>query len=510
MPNRLSDDEYKAKLISKNINIEPLEPYINSVSKILHRCPEHNKEFYIRPNDVLSGKTGCTECINNKLTSKLRKSHDQYVSEVAIKNPTIEVIGQYNGIYTKIAHRCKIHNVIWDAIPHNILYGAGCEQCRVERSRESQGINQEWYVNQLAIKNPNLEVLEEYKTIEDKISHKCKKHGVIWKISPANALKGCGCKECKKEKIHNAFTKTKEQYCEDLKNKNPNIVLIGEYYNTSTPTKHFCKIHNIEWDIKPCYVLDGTGCPECEKINRHNARIKSLDDYVNELNNKNPNLSLIDTYINSNTPILHKCKKHNYEWKITPSSALRGAGCPICASENLRSALIKSHEQYLKELDSLGLLEDIEVLEQYNGASNPIAHLCKKHNNIWYPTPGNVIRGLSRGCYECRKSLGESIVNKWLDNHNIKYITQYRFNDCKDSRPLPFDFYLPDHNKCIEFDGKQHFEPVEYFGGEESFKVLQLHDKIKDEYCKDNNIPLLRISYDNRNIDTELKQFIFN
>ena len=76
-----------------------------------------------------------------------------------------------------------------------------------------------------------------------------------------------------------------------------------------------------------------------------------------------------------------------------------------------------------------------------------------------------------------------------------KYIPQKRFTQCRDKRPLPFDFYLPDYNICVECQGKQHYIAMEYFGGEKQLKNQLLHDEIKRNYCKKENIKLIEISY---------------
>ena len=78
-----------------------------------------------------------------------------------------------------------------------------------------------------------------------------------------------------------------------------------------------------------------------------------------------------------------------------------------------------------------------------------------------------------------------------------------RFKQCKNKRQLPFDFYLPDYNICIEFDGRQHYKSIEYFGGEKHLEYVQYNDKIKTEYCLNNNINLIRIKYD-ENINKKL------
>ena len=96
-----------------------------------------------------------------------------------------------------------------------------------------------------------------------------------------------------------------------------------------------------------------------------------------------------------------------------------------------------------------------------------------------------------------------------MQSRKIKYIFQKTFDDCADKSLLPFDFYLPEYHICIEYDGGQHFVPIGLFGGEDKFKKQQFHDNIKTQYCKDNNIRLLRIPYF-KNIEEELEKFFIH
>lgn len=100
-----------------------------------------------------------------------------------------------------------------------------------------------------------------------------------------------------------------------------------------------------------------------------------------------------------------------------------------------------------------------------------------------------------RRCPYCNESKGEKEISKILDKYNIKYEQQYRFKDCRLKYPLPFDFYLLDYNCCIEFDGLQHKYISEYFGGLDKFVSTIISDTVKNEYCKKNNIKLIRIPY---------------
>lgn len=102
-------------------------------------------------------------------------------------------------------------------------------------------------------------------------------------------------------------------------------------------------------------------------------------------------------------------------------------------------------------------------------------------------------------CYY-KKSKGEVLIQKYLLKNNINHIKEYTFKDLPRRR---FDFYLPDKNVCIEFDGKQHFENNSFFND------VNLHkrDIEKNIYCINNNITLYRIPYTEiNNIDLILSQ----
>lgn len=99
-------------------------------------------------------------------------------------------------------------------------------------------------------------------------------------------------------------------------------------------------------------------------------------------------------------------------------------------------------------------------------------------------------------CGKCRSSHGQNKIRNILKQNNIYFIEEYRFPDCKNIRPLPFDFYLPDYNICIEYDGRQHFEyDSSGWNNKEQFDKIKKTDAIKNKYCQENGISLIRIPY---------------
>lgn len=292
--------------------------------------------------------------------------------------------------------------------------------------------------------------------------------------------------------------KTHEEYVSELAVINPSIEVIDRYMGARIPILHKCLIDGNQWKATPTNTLRGHGCPICAG----NIQ-KTHEQYVNEVHNINPQIDVVETYVNALTPIKHKCKIDGYEWNPFPITILRGGGCPLCGIKSSASLRSKTHEQYVIDCNLIN--PNIEVIGVYINCETPILHKCKIDNHEWLAKPNNILSGY--GCPRCNESHGEKYIRNWLDINNIFYIRGYVFDDCKDKKALPFDFYLPDFNVCIEYDGEQHFKSIDFFGGEDRLRYVQCHDQIKSNYCKNNNIPLLRIKYD-ENIEEKLNSFI--
>lgn len=152
---------------------------------------------------------------------------------------------------------------------------------------------------------------------------------------------------------------------------------------------------------------------------------------------------------------------------------------------------------------------DFEVLECKRGDAIILKHKncgCEFSRAFW-----NIQQNQGVKCPLCdsKESLGVKIITEYLEDNDIEYIKEYRFSDCKDIKTLPFDFYLPKYNICIEYDGQQHFKPNGFSSSEEHFIKTIKHDEMKNKYCQENNIHLVRIRYDeNKNIKNILSNIL--
>lgn len=188
-------------------------------------------------------------------------------------------------------------------------------------------------------------------------------------------------------------------------------------------------------------------------------------------------------YATYTTKICIICKDHGEFWQ-TPANHLYGYGCNICSN-----SYTKTTTKFIAEAISIHGNRYDYTKTIYLGCHKKVIVTCESHGDFECRASHHL---QGSGCPICKSSKGELLISKWLNNKNISNVPQHRFGDCKRIRSLPYDFYLPAENICIEFDGEQHYFPK---FGQDEFLRTQSNDKIKTEYCLRNNIRLLRIPY---------------
>lgn len=266
------------------------------------------------------------------------------------------------------------------------------------------------------------------------------------------------------------------------------------YINNATKIKIICPTHGIIEQTPNSHLRHD--CIKC-KINENTNNSLNFIKKAKEIHNNKYNYSLVD-YKNSFSKIKIICTEHGV-FEQTPNSHLNGKGCLKCFAKNR----CESNDDFIIKARKIhGEKYDYSLIE-YKNVTEKMKIICKKHG-IFMQSPSYHLRGI--GCPICQESKGEKIISNFLKNKNIKFKREKRFDDCRNILPLPFDFFLLNHNICIEFDGKQHFIQHKIWS---NLEEIQKRDEIKNIYCKENNIILYRFNYKEIDIIEEKLNKIF-
>lgn len=478
--------------------------------------------------------------MNSRENNFINKLNDIY-------NGNIIITSEYINMETSVECECKICGYKWNNTPSTLLHHKrGCPNCRKNERLKNRKNKIQHDINKI---NKDILVLEYIDNGHDGIVVcKCLADGYIWRKNTSKLLKNCTCPECNKK------YKTKEDFVNELKTINNNIEIISDFKNISTKVLCKCLIDNNEWYALPYNLLLGKGCPKCAGKN------KTTNDFIKEMKNINPNISILGKYVNATTKILCKCLIDGYEWYATPNNLLRGIGCPKCSGQ-----IKYTHNQYLSLIYEK-YKDNIMILSNFNGMSKEIYYKCNKCNtihiakqaksllrvnypcnncvskerglklrlsqkefknklyeknknikiidkyvksnikikfyceeckNYFYIEPGTLLYNDGK-CPICGASKGEKKIIKYLQDNKINFLREYFFNDLRGdkNKPLRFDFaVLNTLNEVVclvEFDGEFHFKKMYE---DHDLEKQKRYDKMKDDYCKEHNIKLLRIPY---------------
>lgn len=288
------------------------------------------------------------------------------------------------------------------------------------------------------------------------------------------------------------------------------ITTINDFGGSNSKVKYICPFHGLQETDMGNIVGSNAWCYWCGKDSMKKKNRNTIDYIKEYIESKNSNICLNpDEYIDTDTRNLKiKCGSCGNIFITSFSSIYNGNGyCKNCGN------YLASHSNYIytkewfKQNTSCNIVKNQDF---FVSMYEPMYFYCSECGEEYCTTPYYYLIGKYTLCRKCSKSIshGEKEIKSYLDLHNIDYIYQKTFEDCKDVRILPFDFYIPSKNIIIEYDGEQHFKPIERFGGLENYLKTIEHDNIKNNYCKNNNINLIRIPYwdfDNINIILEMQ-----
>lgn len=284
------------------------------------------------------------------------------------------------------------------------------------------------------------------------------------------------------------------------------LTKIDEIKNNRSAVKYICPFHGL-YETKVTSMLNGKICYKCSRImastkrweysekERKNTQYLSLLDAASkkgyELITKKEELKNIHDYI------LYCCPKHGIK-KMRGANLISGRGCPDCKSENARIRYSLSIDEVKDRIEKCGGI--ILNPEDYiNNFETNLQFECTECGNKFYSSLERFVQWGGQVCKNCSnaESSGERAIRHWLEDNNIEFEQEKMFPDCRDKSMLRFDFYLPKHNLIIEFDGSQHFRDTTYFE-KSNYDYVSGHDKIKNDYCLEKGIDMMRIPFWNK------------
>ena len=308
----------------------------------------------------------------------------------------------------------------------------------------------------------------------------------------------------------NFGAKTQNEFEEEVnKLVGDGYTVLGEYKNTDTKILMRHNECGHEYRVIPDSFLRGNRCPECKRKTLSRKNKKSHKKFKKEaLNILGSEYSILGQYEESKKKILIQHKKCGYRYKVYPNMILDGWGrCPVCyTSYELNTEVFVMRVKML-------VGDEYTVVGEYKNNSTKIEMKHNKCGNHYMVTPRAFFIGNRCPACKYRKSKGEKAIARFSKSNSLHFDTEVTFDDCNNDKSLFFDFkYINGDNiVLVEHDGKQHYKPVNYFGGKQQWKKQVRRDRIKDNFALSNNIPLLRVNYmdrDNGTLIDKVEEFL--
>lgn len=323
-----------------------------------------------------------------------------------------------------------------------------------------------------------------YKHAKAPITIICPKHGEFVTTYGAHMRKTAiitgGCRKCVNELTGARFLMPKDKLKAKIEEIHKGKGYIVDYDSYTKASGHIwveCPKHG-KWYANIGHFLHGHGCPKCGIEQRTRTQSYTKEVFVQKAREKHGDKYDYSkaVYLGSETPVEIICPLHGSFWQRPHNHITKKAqGCPECWKTDHPSLQPKRIEQFIKEAREIhGDKYDYSKVDYVNNKV-PVIVICPEHGEFKVK-PNNHLTTKS-GCPVCSSSRPEKIIYNFLTEHKIKFIHQYKLEYFE----YRWDFYIPDLNLVIEYNGKQHAEDIKIFS---NFEALQAIDHVKKEILK--------------------------
>lgn len=345
------------------------------------------------------------------------------------------------------------------------------------------------------IENNGCELLsEEYINAKEKLHIKCKCGRYFYRNWNNYKTPGKS-KVCKYCSMHKAKKWTLENVKKYVDENSECEFLSNEYKVFNSKYKFKCKCGEIfETTFQEFKVGNKRRCNKCAGQYRVRNIKNTYDEVKKEIEKYGCKLLSKEYNRNSdNLSIQCTCGK---EFKRTFANFKKSHYCSECNKEKKRIRFRKKYDDVKNVIEKTGCKL---LSKEYKNSKSKLKIQCTC-GKVFSRTYGDFIINRPH-CPECNDSIPIIEIKKYLDERNIEYECEYEFNELKGfgGKPLRFDIAIIKNNKAvklIEYDGEFHFK--KYYENQ-NYEKQKIHDSLKDKYCKNNNIPLLRINFNQKN-----------
>ena len=447
--------------------------YKGSHEKVCIICPKHG-EFWQDANNHISRKSICPKCSREQLADINRSDTETFISKARIVHGDKYDYSQvdYEQYDKRVCIVCPKHGPFFQT-PHIHLGGHGCPKCANLYSPSTE----EFVSSSKALFGNKYDYSKTvYHGNKKKVCIICPEHGEFW-VTPNNHLTHkVGCSRCT-----GYYDLTLEEFLEEANKRFDN-----KYDYSRVVWKGFqkrieivCPEHG-SFHQTPMSHLKTLGCPKCS------GRYMDQEYFIQKstaIHGGKYDYSKVK-YLGNKEKVCIICPEHGEFWQ-SPNAHLLGCGCSKCSGQYMdtdyfkeKASIVHSNKYDYSLVDYKGNLQKVKIICPIHGVFEQVAT---------YHLAGN-------GCPACSESHMEKDIRRLLKRNQIPFVPQKSFDWLVLEGKLFIDFFLPDYGVGIECQGGQHFESVEYFGGDEMFKRTKLRDALKKKLCNDHGIELIYYS----------------
>lgn len=316
----------------------------------------------------------------------------------------------------------------------------------------------------------------------------CPVHGSFLQ-TPKSHLEGRGCLCC----ANDSFRLKKDDFIQKAKSIHGDKYDYSkvDYINNYTKVCIVCPKHGEFWQSPKNHLIQ-MGCPSCGKESTKEKRLRTNDEFISDCKRILGDYLFFDktNYVHSKKKVIITCPIHG-DFSVYPCQVYRGEGCPKCSSEQRKK---ENANRFFENANIKYECKYDYSKSIYINSQTKLEVICPKHGSFWI-TPNTHLTYC--GCPHCSESSGEKMVRERLSKYKINFKQEFFIrNDnllCL-NKNFRVDFYLPDYNTIIEYNGIQHYEENAMFNMR-TLEQQQERDYALRQYCNENKIKLIEIPY---------------